>query len=87
MRLPVSSSKRRLVSASSGAALEKQTLTELKSTLPARTLGWWRRALNRVGTPLKAVGWVPGDGAQQVVEVARVRKPAPWRWAQGDDFP
>ena len=58
MRPPVSSSKRRLVSASSGAAPEKQTLTELRSTLPARTLGWCSRALNRVGTPLKAVGRV-----------------------------
>ena len=28
---------------------------ELRSTLPARTRGWLIRALNRVGTPLKAV--------------------------------
>ena len=50
MRPPVSSSKRRLVSASRGAAPEKHTLMELKSTLPARTRGWLIRALNRVGT-------------------------------------
>jgi hypothetical protein len=56
MRPPVSSSKRRLVSASSGAAPEKHTLIELKSILPARTSGWLIIALYSAGTPLNEVG-------------------------------
>src|SRR5205823_14956991 len=45
IRAPVSCSNRRLVSARSGDAPETHSLTDEKSTLPARTAGWTSMAL------------------------------------------
>ena len=54
---PVSSSKRRCVSAISAAAPQKHSLIERKSTFPSRASLWFRIALSSVGTAQMNAGF------------------------------
>ena len=56
MTPPVSSSKRRRVSASSGAAPEKQSFTDLNAGRVLSASGWLMMAVSSVGTAQRKAG-------------------------------